>query len=39
VRELVVTNASYWIGVSSRWLRLDATQTIVDESPLHIIAE
>lgn len=40
VRELVVTNAAYWIEeFHFDGLRLDATQQIFDDSPLHIVAE
>jgi maltooligosyltrehalose trehalohydrolase len=39
-RELVVSNARYWIEeFHLDGLRLDATQSIFDESPRHILAE
>jgi maltooligosyltrehalose trehalohydrolase len=40
VREYVVQNALYWIGeYHLDGLRLDAVQTIKDDSPKHIVAE
>ena len=40
VRRFVVENALYWIReYHLDGLRLDATQTIRDDSPLHIVAE
>jgi maltooligosyltrehalose trehalohydrolase len=40
VREFFVSNAAYWIEeYHFDGLRLDATQSIVDQSPRHIIAE
>ena len=40
VRDYVVQNALYWIReYHLDGLRLDATQTIKDDSPLHILAE
>jgi maltooligosyltrehalose trehalohydrolase len=40
VRELVTANARYWIqDFHLDGLRLDATQSIVDDSPTHILAE
>jgi maltooligosyltrehalose trehalohydrolase len=39
VREFIVTNASYWIDeFHLDGLRLDATQSIFDDSPDHILA-
>ncbi|SNB46865.1 malto-oligosyltrehalose trehalohydrolase [Geobacter sp. DSM 9736] len=39
VREFFITNAGYWIGeFHLDGLRLDATQTIFDKSPRHVIA-
>jgi maltooligosyltrehalose trehalohydrolase len=39
-RELVASNAAYWIDeYHLDGLRLDATQSIFDESPDHIVAE
>jgi maltooligosyltrehalose trehalohydrolase len=39
VREFFVENAGYWIDeLHFDGLRLDATQTIVDESPDHVLA-
>ena len=40
VRELFVTNAGYWISeFHLDGLRLDATQSIFDASPEHVVAE
>ena len=40
VRQFVVNNALYWIGeYHLDGLRLDAVQTIKDDSPRHIVAE
>jgi maltooligosyltrehalose trehalohydrolase len=40
VRELILANAGYWIEeFHMDGLRLDATQTIYDDSPRHILAE
>jgi maltooligosyltrehalose trehalohydrolase len=40
VREFVAANAAYWIDeFHFDGLRLDATQTIVDTSPTHVLAE
>jgi maltooligosyltrehalose trehalohydrolase len=40
VREFVTANAAYWIDeFHFDGLRLDATQTIVDTSPTHVLAE
>ena len=40
VREMVVSNARYWIDeYHFDGLRLDATQQIIDASPVHIIQE
>jgi maltooligosyltrehalose trehalohydrolase len=40
VRELVVSNAGYWIDeFHLDGLRLDATQAIFDESPTHVLVE
>ena len=40
VREFFVSNAAYWIDeFHFDGLRLDATQSIVDRSPEHVIAE
>jgi maltooligosyltrehalose trehalohydrolase len=40
VREFVVTNAAYWIDeFHLDGLRLDATQQIFDDSPVHVIAD
>ena len=40
VRELVVSNAAYWVSeYRLDGLRLDATQCILDSSPRHVIAE
>ncbi len=40
VREHVVTNAAYWIDeFHLDGLRLDATQQIFDDSPVHILAD
>jgi maltooligosyltrehalose trehalohydrolase len=40
LREMVVTNAGYWIDeFHFDGLRLDATQCILDDSPVHILRE
>lgn len=40
VRDFIVANAGYWVReFHFDGLRLDATQAIHDESPLHVIAE
>jgi maltooligosyltrehalose trehalohydrolase len=40
VRELMITNAEYWIEeFHFDGLRLDATQQIFDDSPTHVLAE
>jgi maltooligosyltrehalose trehalohydrolase len=40
VREFVVSNAQYWIDeFHLDGLRLDATQTIMDHSPRHVLAD
>ena len=40
VRDLVIENACYWIReFHMDGLRLDATDAIVDDNPLHIVAE
>ena len=40
VREFFIANAAYWIDeFHFDGLRLDATQSIVDDSPVHILAE
>lgn len=40
VREYVIQNALYWVReYHLDGLRLDAVQTIVDDSPVHILAE
>jgi maltooligosyltrehalose trehalohydrolase len=40
VREFVVANAGYWVAeYHLDGLRLDATQSIYDQSPVHVLAE
>jgi maltooligosyltrehalose trehalohydrolase len=40
VRELIISNAAYWIGeFHLDGLRLDATQQIFDDSPVHLVTE
>jgi maltooligosyltrehalose trehalohydrolase len=40
LRDLFVRNAAYWVGeFHLDGLRLDATQSIFDDSPTHVIAE
>jgi maltooligosyltrehalose trehalohydrolase len=40
VREFIVQNAIYWIeGFHVDGLRLDASHTMIDESPIHILDE
>jgi maltooligosyltrehalose trehalohydrolase len=40
LRDLFVRNAAYWVGeFHLDGLRLDATQSIFDESPTHVVAE
>jgi maltooligosyltrehalose trehalohydrolase len=40
VREFFAANAAYWIGeYHFDGLRLDATQSVIDRSPRHILAE